>query len=88
MKESPTVSGEHKAMMIMEIFHGLVVLAVIIAATTVYIVYPTTLPSDLLGFVYGGAIAYAGGRASQVRQALVRKGDIRTGRMGSQDAEG
>lgn len=69
------ISGEHKTMFAIEVLHAMVVTIVVIAATVVYLTLKKGLPSDLLGFVYGGAITYAGGRASQVRGVLQRKND-------------
>ena len=73
--DTPIISGEHRTMLAMEILHAIVVILVVIAATMIYFVNSKGLPSDLLGFVYGGAITYAGGRASAVRQALSRRTD-------------
>lgn len=75
MRMEPTISGEHKTMLAIETLHAAVVMLVVSAATIIYIVTPTVVPSDLLGFVYGGAITYAGGRAAQSRAALMRKSD-------------
>lgn len=75
------MTKEHRAMLLIETLHAVVVVTVVIAATSVYIAQPSGFPQDLLGFVYGGAITYAGGRAAASRGVLQRRGD-------SNDTEG
>lgn len=67
--------GAARYVLITEILHATVVVIVVVTATVVYLINPTGVPSDLLGFVYGGAISYAGVRAGQARQAMVRSTD-------------
>jgi hypothetical protein len=73
--DTPTISGQHRAMLAIEFLHAAVVLTVVIAVTIVYVIHAAGFPQDLLGFVYSAAIGYAGGRASSARGALVRAGD-------------
>lgn len=75
---SPTessITGQHKTALIHELINGLIVLAVVAAATIVDLISAGNLPQDLLGFVYGGAITYAGGRASTLRTVSTRATD-------------
>lgn len=66
---------EHQTMLSIERLHAGVVVFVTTCATLVYIYRPSGFPQDLLGFVYGGALTYVGGRAGSVRSALVRRSD-------------
>lgn len=71
----PEITGQHKTALIHELINGLIVLAVVAAATTVDLVSGQNLPQDLLGFVYGGAITYAGGRVNSIRTLATRVSD-------------
>lgn len=72
---TPMISGAHRSVLIHECLQAGIVFTVIAAATILAVVKPAVVSSDLLSFVYGGAISYAGGRAASARQALMRRGD-------------
>lgn len=79
MIQSSEVTGAHKIMLATEILHASVVMLVVACASAIYVWKSNGFPSDLLGFVYGGAITYAGGRAAQSRAALLRYTDTQNG---------
>lgn len=73
--DTPKISGAHKTVLIHESLQAFIVILVVALATLLAVVKPAVVSSDLLSFVYGGALSYAGGRAAAARQALLRRGD-------------
>jgi hypothetical protein len=59
------ITGDHKTQLISDGLHGVVVLFVVVC-TTVLAILGSTLPQDVIGTVYGGAIGYAAGRAGNI----------------------
>lgn len=57
--------------------HALVVVVVVLC-TTALAVFSTSLPNDVIGTVYGGAIGYAAGRAGNVRASVETSGRRRS----------
>lgn len=74
---STRLSADHRAVLAHELMHGSIVLIVTMCASVIYLVQPAGIPSDLLGFVFGGALQYAGTAASRARSPLNRRGDSR-----------
>jgi hypothetical protein len=69
------ITGAHRSVLYHEMIQAAIVTLVVLCATILVLIVPTQISSDLLSFVFGGAISYAGGRASSARQALQRQGD-------------
>lgn len=85
-RDTPKISGAHKTILIHEVLQAAIVILVVITATLLAAYKPQVVSSDLLSFVYGGALSYAGGRAAAARQALTRRGD--RDNSGEADASG
>jgi hypothetical protein len=83
---TPKISGSHKTVLIHETLQATIVMMVVCLATLLAVIKPAVVSSDLLSFVYGGALSYAGGRAAAARQALLRRGDRDSGSV--DDASG
>lgn len=75
MVNSPKVSGAHKTVLLHEVLQAVIVLTVVTASTLLSVIKPQVISSDLLSFVYGGALSYAGGRAAASRASLTRRSD-------------
>lgn len=69
---STAINGEHRSMLLLEAMHGVIVVLVVVCVTLLKFVSRGVISSELVSFVYGGAISYAGGRAASVRGALTR----------------
>lgn len=72
---TPKISGAHKTVLLHEVLQAMIVLVVVIASTLLSVIKPQVISSDLLSFVYGGALSYAGGRAAASRASLTRRAD-------------